>query len=155
MFIRLGHILKLVFIIYILRYSHRKAMWLIFIRKWVLANQRNERCFTREKNDTPNQNHARNVFLGVQKERHVQSKATEFRAKIPSFYRLLKLAAPSPFEKICMLRLSGSVLEKNSFVYLTVNEENCREQAKQQQKWRKKKQNETEVSLSCSFERYF
>ena len=67
MFIRLGHILKLVFIIYILRYTHRKAMWQIFIRKWVLANQRNERCFTREKNDTPNQNHARDVYLRVQK----------------------------------------------------------------------------------------
>ena len=117
MFIRLGHILKLVFIIYILRYTHRKTMWLIFIRKWVLANQRNERCFTREKNDTPNQKHARDVYLRVEK----NDTSTEFRAKIPSFYRL--------FEKICMLRLSGSVLEKNSFVYLTVNEENCMQRA--------------------------
>ena len=100
-------------------------MWLIFIRKWVLANQRNERCFTREKNDTPNQKHARDVYLRVKK----NDTSTEFRAKIPSFYRLLKLAAPSLFEKICMLRLSGSVLEKNSFVYLTVNEENCMQRA--------------------------
>ena len=110
-------------------------MWLIFIRKWVLANQRNERCFTREKNDTPNQKHARDVYLRVEK----NDTSTEFRAKIPSFYRL--------FEKICMLRLSGSVLEKNSFVYLTVNEENCREQLKQQQKWREKK-NRTRLRLA-------
>ena len=66
------------------------------------SSQSEERTmfFTREKNDTPNQNNARGVFSRVQKKWYVQSKFTEFRARILSFYRLLQFSAPLLFEKI-------------------------------------------------------
>ena len=60
-------------------------MWQIFIRKWVLANQRNEQCFTREKNNTPNQNHARDVFLRVQKNDTSNQRPQTFVPKFPPF----------------------------------------------------------------------
>ena len=45
------------FIIYILRYTHRKAPSWVFIRTWVLANHNSERnfCTSEKNNDTSNQ----------------------------------------------------------------------------------------------------
>ena len=76
-----------------------EKIWKIFIRKWVLANQRSERYFSHVKKKIETSNHSRErSFFQLWEKWYVQSKATEvceFRAKIPAFYRLLQLAAPS------------------------------------------------------------
>ena len=68
----------------------------------------------------------------------------EFLAKIPAFYRPLQLAAPHAVAlcrqstiKVFLVKKSEKHLGKlewNSFLCFTVNEENCREPAKQQRK---------------------
>ena len=105
-----------------------------------------------------------NHFLPTSK--HRQAKVCRFRGiekkmywnETPSWHRSQNREQPRIFRvtgaKQNARKLLFTDLVNTNFVYLTVNEDNCREQAKQQQKW-KKKQNETEVSLSCSFKRHF
>ena len=85
---------------YILRYSHREAMSQSFKGKRVLANQRSERYFSYVKKMIGPIRIAYDDFSRMRR-RYVQSEATvvcEFRAKIPAFYRRLKLTAPSLLE---------------------------------------------------------
>ena len=130
-----------------------EKIWKIFIRKWVLANQRSERYFSHVKKKIETSNHNRErSFFQLWEKWYVQSKATEvceFRAKIPAFYRLLKFAAPSLCELLrrYSTRKDNKVefffvekwktsrkLDWNSFVYFTIVKENWREPANQQRK---------------------
>ena len=75
---------------YTLRNIHQAVSW-SFIDKWVLANQKSE------------QPDSRTVFFRVWEKLYVQSEVSEvceLRAKIPSFYRRLQLAARSYFADI-------------------------------------------------------
>ena len=51
--------------VYILRYSHRKDMTNLHIRKWALTNQRSERCFSHvKKKEKSNHNREQCFFKG-------------------------------------------------------------------------------------------
>ena len=100
------------------------------------SNQNREKCFfTCEKSDTSNQNSQRSVscapkflpFIGAcsfQRPRFVSSTSQTFNGK----KNFLKSFSRKKVKK------KTRKLEWNSFVYFSVDEENCREPAKQQRK---------------------
>ena len=65
-----------------------------------------------------------------------------YRIETPSWHRSQNREQPRIFRvtgaKQNARKLLFTDLVNTNFVYLTVNEDNCREQAKQQQKWEKK-----------------
>ena len=93
--------------------------------------QKRKMALTREKKKKKEKNYTSNQ----------KRKRCEFRAKIPAFYRRLQLAAPlrrHSTRKVFSKCFSHKKCEKHlgnwSFVCFAVDEENCREPAKQQRK---------------------
>ena len=93
----------------------------IFIGKWVLANQRSERCFSRLKT-TKHPIRIANSVLSRERKMigAIKKPLTEvcvFRAKISAFYRRLQLAAPSLFELLCRHSTNKDLLRKFFFAF--------------------------------------
>ena len=127
----------IIIIIYILRNTHQKAMSKIFVRKLVLANQRSERWFS----------HVKKMIRPIRSHRDVRVSCQNSRL-------LLQLVAPlrTHSTRKILLRVflakkvkNISEMEWNSFVCFTVDKEDGREPAKQQQKGK----NRTRRKLSC------
>ena len=113
--------------------------------------------FTREKNDTPNQNRERCFFTCEKNDTSNQKpQRCGFRAKIPAFYCSLQRRFENTFnEKSFTQRVflakkvkNVSEMEWNRFVCFTVNKENGREPAKKNSGRGK---TERDVSLCCAF----
>ena len=114
-----------------------------------MSSSQSAMVFTREKNDTSNQNRERG-FLHVRKW-YVQSETTEvceLLAKIPAFSCSMLSATSHTFEErsfsqrvfFSLKKLKNiSEMEWNSFVCFTVDKENCGEPAKQQRKGKNNK----------------
>ena len=99
--------------------------------------------FTREKNDTANQNRERCFFTCEKNDTSNQKpqRCVSFAPKFPPFIAACSAASHTFNEKSFTQRLflakkvrNISEMESNSFVCFTVDKENGREQAKQQRK---------------------
>ena len=106
------------------------------------------------------------MFFHMWEKWYVQSELTEVcesHAKIPAFYRHLQCphfaSALQTFNKksfsqrdfLIKKQKTSWKLEWNSFVYFSVDEENCREPTKQQRRGK----TERDISLSCAFYRSY
>ena len=128
--------------------SEERTMFFICEKKWYLKSE------------------LQMMFFHVWEKWYVQLELTEVcesYAKIPAFYRRLQCphfaSASQTFNKksfsqrVFLIKKwkTSWKLEWNSFVYFSVNEGNCREQAKQQQRGK----TERDITLSCAFYRSY
>ena len=91
------------FIIYILKYTHRKAPSKVFIRTWVLANQNREQGF----------------FCTCEKKWYVQSNPTEvceFGAQISAFFGACRLQRALYDSQKFNAKVRSVRLKKNEFL---------------------------------------
>ena len=130
--------------------------YVVNFRTQISSSQSEERpmVFTREKNDTSNQNRKRCFFTCEENDTSNQKpqRCVSFAPKFPPFIAAYNAASHTFSNKSFTQRVflakkvkNISEIEGNSFVYFTVDKENGREPAKQQRKGK----NRTRRKLSC------
>ena len=127
------------------RSKYSPKSYVVNFRTQISSSQSEERTmvFTREKNDTSNQNRER-CFFTCEKNNTFNQKSqrcASFAPKFPPFIAACSVASHTYNEKSFTQRVflakkvkNISEMEWNSFVCFTVDKENGREPAKQQQK---------------------
>ena len=142
--------------------------------KWVLANQRSERCFSHVKKKIYVQSESRTMFFTCEKNdtSNQSQRCASFAPKFPPFIGACSLQRPrfasasqTVNEKSFSRRVflvqkwkTSRTSEWNSFMYFSVDEENCREPAKQQRKGKNRRRRKLKLCflsellclLSCS-----
>ena len=128
----------------------------------ISSSQSEERTmvFTREKNDTSNQNRERCFFMCEKNDTSNQKpqRCVRFAPKFPPFIGACSLQRPfadiqrEKFFSKCFCRIkkwkTSRKLEWNSFVCFTVDEVNCREPSKQQRKWKSRTRRKLKLCFS-------
>ena len=133
------------FFYYIHTEKYSPKSYVVNFRTQISSSQSVERTmvFTREKNDTSNQNRERCFFTCEKNDTSNQKpqEVCDFRAKIPAFYWACSAASHTFNEKsftqrVCLAKKVKNIseMEWNSFVCFTVDKENGRQPAKQQRK---------------------
>ena len=143
---------------YIHTEKYSPKSYVVNFRTQISSSQSEERTivFTREKNDTSNQNRERCFFTCEKNDASNQKpqRCLSFAPKFPSFIAAYSAAShtfteKSFTERVCLAKKVKNIseMEWNSFVCFTVDKENGREPAKQ----RRKGKNRTRRKLLLCF----